>query len=176
MSELLVTHQITKLSLPEIYRALEQAWPCGGRDSLLVLTAHVGIECSDGQRVHNYNLGNVKRVQGEPWTMLPHVWEILRSVPSGAASYTQRQDGLYKVVFEPPHPQTHFRAFQSLEDGAAEHLKTLRGRFAKAWYAVEAGDPAEFGRALKRLRYYTAPEADYVRALVLRVRRVRVFV
>lgn len=169
---LLVPHQLTKVSLRQVYDALGEAWPEASRASLIVLTAQIGIECADGARVHNFNLGNVKRVGGQPWTMLPKVWEILRSVPAGATSATQRPDGLFRVVFDPPHPQTHFRAFSTLEQGTAEHLETLRRRFAAAWPAVEAGDPAGFGRRLKALRYYTAPEADYVRALELRAARL----
>lgn len=169
---LLVPHQLTKVSLRQVYDALGEAWPEASRASLIVLTAQIGIECADGQRVHNFNLGNVKRVQGHPWTMLPKVWEILRSVPAGATNSRRRPDGLYRVVFDPPHPQTHFRAFPSLAEGAAEHLETLRKRFAQAWPAVETGDPAAFGHALKAMRYYTAPEADYVAALVARAKRL----
>lgn len=169
---LLVPHQLTKVTLRQVYDALAAAWPEGSRASLIVLTAQIGIECADGARVHNYNLGNVKRVQGRPWTMLPKVWEILRSVPPGATSATQRHDGLWRVVFDPPHPQCHFRAFSTLEEGTAEHLATLRRRFFAAWPAVESGDAAAFGRRLKALHYYTAPEADYVRALELRAGRL----
>ena len=169
---LLVPHRLTPCSLREIAEALGEAWPEASRASLIVLTAQVGIECADGSRVHNWNLGNVKRIAGQPWTMLPHVWEVLRGVPPGATSARRRADGLWHCVFEPPHPQTHFRAFSTLAEGAAEHLVTLRKRFAAAWAAVEAGDPADFGRRLKARRYYTAPEADYVRELERRAERL----
>lgn len=126
----------------DVLAALRRAWPEGSRESLLVLLAQWGIETGDGAKCWNYNLGNVKRLKGQPWTMLAGTWEIL---------------GGKKVVFQPPHPQTHFAAFDSLDEGASFYLEKMRGRFAPAWPAVLAGDPSQFAADLKRLGYYTAP-------------------
>lgn len=140
----------------DVLEAIRRAWPDGSRESCLVLLAQWGIETGDGASCWNHNLGNVKRVKGQAWTMLGNVWEIL--------------DGK-KVVFQPPHPQTHFCAFDSLDDGAAFYVEKLRTRFAKAWPAVLSGDPATFSRTLKSLRYYTAPEQAYTAAVVARFRQ-----
>lgn len=139
----------------DVYDAIAEAWPAvvGGepsRDSILVLLAQWGIETGDGRACWNFNLGNVKRVPGEPWTWLQNVWEMI---------------GGKKQVFQPPHPQTHFRAFRSLDDGAAAYLAFLHSRFAKSWPAVTDGDPAGFAHLLKLQRYYTADEQQYARAM-----------
>lgn len=136
-----------------MFAAFKAAWPDASRESILVLMAQWGIETGDGSSMWNYNVGNVKRMKGHPWMMLKNVWEILNGK---------------KEVFNPPHPQTHFRAFDSLESGVREYLRVMRGRFAKAWPYVEKGDPEEFSRELKRLRYYTADEAAYTKAIKLR--------
>jgi hypothetical protein len=140
----------------DVLAAIRRAWPEGSRESCLVLLAQWGIETGDGASCWNHNLGNVKRVKGQAWTMLGNVWEIL---------------GGKKVVFQPPHPQTHFCAFDSLDEGAAFFVEKLRTRFAKAWPAVLSGDPATFSRTLKSLRYYTADEKAYTAAIVARYRQ-----
>lgn len=150
----------TPVTPAEMYAALRSAWVAKfgaepSRASLLVLLAQSGIETADWRSMWNYNVGNVKRGKGQPWTMLPHVWEIIRGE---------------RVVFEPPHPQTHFRAFPDLEAGAAAYLDTMAGRFAKSWEAVVSGDPEAFARALKAQHYYTAPVDAYAKALAARFR------
>jgi peptidoglycan hydrolase-like protein with peptidoglycan-binding domain len=152
------SHLVTPASPKEVFEALRRAWSTtvGGTpttESLLVLLAQWGIETGDGRALHNWNLGNAKRVQGQPWTMLPHVWEIL---------------GGHKVYFEPPHPQTHFKAFGSLDEGAVAYLQMMHKRFAASWPQVVAGDPAGFAHALKGQHYYTANEVAYAAALKAR--------
>lgn len=142
-------HVVTPTTIAAVRDALERAWPGASRASIAVLCAQIVIE-TGLVHLHNWNLGNVKRVAGQPWTMLPHVWEII---------------GGQKVTFEPPHPQTHFRAFDSLDAGAAAYLEIMRKRYADAWPAVLAGDPRDFAHRLKLARYYTASEGDYARAL-----------
>jgi hypothetical protein len=149
----------TPTTRAELAAALERAWPSvvGGEPppgAVRLLVAQSDIE-TDGWRANwNWNFGNVKRVKGERWTMLRGVWEIL---------------GGKKVVFQPPHPQTHFRAFPDIDAGARAFLEVLHRRFASAWPAVLSGDPDAFAHALKKARYYTAAEADYARALRARL-------
>lgn len=71
-----------------------------------------------------------------------------------------------EVWFDPPHPQTRFRAYDSLDDGVSDYLATLRKRFDRAWAEVEAGDPADFAHVLHEQHYYTASEPLYTRALL----------
>jgi hypothetical protein len=64
------------------------------------------------------------------------------------------------------HPQTRFKAFQSLEAGAMEWLRLLKRRYPKA-YAIAKGEgmPLSFVAALKAGRYFTADEAPYAKAV-----------
>ncbi len=156
---LFIAPERTRARPKEIFAALSEAWPrvIGGeppRESVLLLVAQWGIETANGRACWNWNLGNVKRVQGEPWTWLNNVWEILRG---------------QRVTFNPPHPQTHFRAFHSLEDGAEAYLTFLQRKYAGAWDAALSGDPRDFAHRLKELRYYTADEHDYGAALEARM-------
>lgn len=99
-----------------------------------------------------WNLGNVKGgprmtpsredVTGRKWTMLNRVREII---------------GGKNVYFDPPHPQTHFRAFDSLAQGAAAWLLDLWTEFRTAWDELLSGDGSAYAAALKREGYYTAP-------------------
>lgn len=150
-----VPAQRTPAPIKDVLAALARAWPGGSRAAHLVLLAQWGIETGDGRSCWNWNLGNVKRVKSEDWTMLGNVWEIL---------------GGKKVVFQPPHAQTHFASFDDIERGAAFFLAKLQGRFAKAWHAVLAGDPGLFARELKKLGYYTADVRAYTYAIEARYR------
>jgi hypothetical protein len=122
------------------------------REARLVLLAQYCLETGGGKSCHRFNLGNVKHVAGDGrgWTMLAHVTEII---------------GGAKKTFEPPDPQTWFRAFESLETGALDYLEILHKRFTASWPAVLSGDVAEFGHALKAQGYYTADESAYVATL-----------
>jgi hypothetical protein len=152
----------TPASPKEMFAAFQSAWPEGSRESILVLMAQWGIETADGASMWNYNVGNVKRMKGYPYMMLKNVPEYINGK---------------KEYFNPPHPQTHFRAFDSLSDGVAEYLAVMRGRFAQAWPFVENGDPEAFSNKLANLvykkpdgteykrSYYTAKEGDYTKAL-----------
>lgn len=70
--------------------------------------------------------------------------------------------------FDPPHPQTWFRAFPDAATGAESHVRFLSqsARYAQAWHAALVGDPAAYAHALKVHGYYTASEALYTRAVV----------
>jgi hypothetical protein len=107
----------------------------------------------------NNNIGNVKFVpsknpdddNGKNYIMLANVWEIVNGK---------------KVTFQPPHPATWFRSFETLGDGVAHHMDFLKNkRYKKAWTAVEAGDPTGFSKLLKEAGYYTAPESDYTKLM-----------
>lgn len=164
----------TRLSPRTIKAAVERAWPeafpgeTADPEAVEILLAQWGIETGNGASMKNYNLGNVKRVKGKPWTMFPGTWEVLSKVPSDAARSEPLPSGKFKVIFEPPHPQTHFSAFQTLEEGAVSWLRKMKTRFSKAWpYALE-GDTEGFSKALKSQGYYTQDEDKYTAALVSR--------
>lgn len=130
------------------------------KESIGVLYAQNALETGGTVAMWNNNIGNVKFVpntanpsadDGKMYMMLANVWEIVNG---------------QKVTFQPPHPATWFRAYPTLGDGIAAHMDFLRNhRYAKAWIAVDAGDPAGFAHLLKLAGYYTAPEADYIKLM-----------
>jgi len=124
-----------------------------------VLYAQNALETGGTVSMWNNNIGNVKFVpnknpeldNGIEYMMLANTWEMVNGK---------------KIIYQPPHQATWFRAFKTLGDGVAHHLDFLRNnRYKKAWTAVEAGSPAEFSHLLKVAGYYTAAEADYTRLM-----------
>lgn len=147
----------TPFSRRSFARALILAWrriigATPTKEAAGVIFAHYRFETGDGGYCWNYNIGNCKCTQtmaraGVPYMMLADTWEIV---------------GGKKVLFQPPHPATWFRAFESLDEGMTEHFKLLRNeRYASCWPSVEAGDPVAFAYDLKKNGYYTGSEAQY---------------
>lgn len=129
------------------------------KECIGVIWSQNALETGSTTSMWNNNIGNVKFVpsknpdddNGKTYMMLANVWEIING---------------QRVTFQPPNPATWFRAFPTLEDGVAFHLDFLKNhRYKAAWAAVEAGSPAQFAHLLKMAGYYTAPEADYTKAM-----------
>lgn len=129
------------------------------KESIAVIWAQNAIETGGTAAMWNNNIGNVKFVanggnidDGKKYMMLANTWEIVNGK---------------KVIFQPPHPATWFRAFDSLAEGITFHFEFLRNRrYRTSWTAVEAGDPAKFSHLLKVAGYYTASEEAYTKAVV----------
>jgi hypothetical protein len=157
VTEQLVPCVATVVSPATLYAALRGAWAGllgaqPSRQSLLVLVAHWALETGWGHSCWNWNLGNVKHVDGD-----------------GRDFYSVRCNEVIagKVVWiEEGQPGSFFRAFAGLAEGAADYLRLLHGQFGFAWPAVEAGDPAGFCHALRQRGYFTADEATYTRGVV----------
>lgn len=152
VAEDLLQLQRTTATLRDYARALLVAWPEASKASAGVLWAQYALETGRGAACWNWNIGNVKHVAGDghDYVMLPSTWEIV---------------GGKRVTFQPPDPQTWFRAYGSLDDAMVEHVAFLRRKYAPAWNAVESGEPERFASLLKAHGYYTGSEADYRRAL-----------
>lgn len=129
------------------------------KEAIGVIWSQNAIETGSTTSMWNNNIGNIKYQPSKnsdddneiQYMMLSNVWEILEGK---------------KVIFQPPDPATWFRSFATLEDGIAFHLDFLKNhRYKASWTAVESGNPAEFAHLLKINKYYTAPEADYVKAM-----------
>lgn len=129
------------------------------KESVGVIWAQNAIETGSTSSMWNNNIGNVKYSPSKnpeddndvKYMMLSNVWEIINGK---------------KVIFQPPHEATWFRAFDTLEDGVGFHLNFLKNkRYKNSWAAVEAGDPVQFAHLLKVAKYYTAPEEDYAKAM-----------
>ncbi len=154
-----IPDRITKASPQEMYDALGKAWnekfgEWPRKASILLLLSQWSIETAEGASMHCWNVGNAKSVPGDgrSWTHF-RCWEVIKGK---------------KVWFDPPHPQTRFRAFDTLAEGAADYLAMLHKRFNLSWPAVISGSPEEFAHLLKVQRYYTADEAAYAKAVRLR--------
>ncbi|MCL2779618.1 MAG: hypothetical protein FWD73_16630 [Polyangiaceae bacterium] len=167
MTEQLVPTVRTTFSTEDFARALIAAWRAiyvmleqaddacvtPSKASCGVVWAQYALETGRGKSCWCNNIGNVKHVAGDghDYCMLTGVWEII---------------GGKKVVFNPPDPQTWFRAYPSLADGMREHLEFLRKRYAAAWAEVERGDARAFVHALKTRGYFTGDEGVYTKNVV----------
>lgn len=115
--------------------------------ALSVLWGQFALETARGKACFNWNLGNIKSVEGDgrDWCVL-HTFEFING---------QRVE-----------MDDRFRSFPTLLEGARDYLAFLsRASYADPWSFVLAGDPEGFARALKRKGYYTASAEDYARGL-----------
>lgn len=157
----LVPDIVTQLPTPLVIRALRRAYEtiCGkpaSDQTIAVLWAQCALETGRWKFCHCHNWGNVK------------------ASPTYAGYYTQFRcnevlkdpDGVRRTHwFDPPHPQTNFRAYLEAETGAVEHLRFLREHYATAWHAAELGAPLSFVEALAARGYFTADPAPYSRSV-----------
>lgn len=152
----LVPAHKTPITPADVAQALRSAWSqlFGGVPSdatIALLMAQSALETGRWRSCWNWNLGNIK--PGSKW-----------QGDTCQFSCNEVIDG--KVVwFNPPHPQTTFRAYADLAAAAADYLWLLHRRFTACWMHVLRPDPVAFSQALKRQGYYTAPEPPYTRAV-----------
>jgi hypothetical protein len=146
----------TPITPQDVARALRAAWlrlfeTVPADQQVAVLMAQSALETGRWKSCWNYNLGNIKG--GSKW--------------QGDTTQFRCNEVIGGVVqwFDPPHPQTTFRAYPTLTDAASDYLWLLRRRFTGAWEYVLRGDPVGFSQALKAQRYYTAPEPPYTKGL-----------
>lgn len=179
----------THCTAQEMYESLRLAWYSVFGDanpkheSLLLLLCHWNIETAEGASMHNWNVGNVKSVAGDGhhYTWFDNVWEglspdkakaliakgeaFLDDDPSHVAAVGPNK---VAVKFKAGHPQTRFRAFDSLDDGTEMYVRILSGRFAPAWPAVVDGDIKAFVAQLDAHNYFTANATKYYKAMMSR--------
>lgn len=180
MNQLVPTVRTTPTALL-FAKAVLAAWQATGEEAppskaaVALLYAHYMLE-TGGLNCYNFNIGNVKHVDGDGYDYhcLKGVWEgastsaAQQLVASGQATYdtnVSHQKSCapnVSVVFQPPHPATRFRAFPSLDDAMVEHLNMLKfKRYASAWPALMAGDVMRFALALKSRGYMTSSAEAY---------------
>lgn len=175
----------TVVSMKDFARAVLACWHLvenqpPSKRAVGVLWAQYAIE-TGGQNCWNWNVGNVKSRAGDgyDWHALNGVWEGVspdeakRLVASGEARIDPSPDhakavgaGRVSVIFQPPHPQTRFRAFTTLDEAMEDHIKLVARRFAPAWPHVLAGNVDAFARALKSRGYFTADAGAYARGMM----------
>jgi flagellum-specific peptidoglycan hydrolase FlgJ len=148
----------TNYSQLEMTRAFIKAWieifdQLPEKRQIAIIWAQNTLETGHTKNMFNNNIGNIKYIPSPgdtediEYTMLAKTWEIING---------KRED------FNPPHPQTWFRSFETLSDGIIHHINFLRNkRYKNVWKAIDAGDPALFAKLLKQQGYYTASEESY---------------
>jgi hypothetical protein len=164
----------------DVVAMLLKWWPDLSQTGARTLAAQFMAETAGGKYCFNWNLGNVKAGPNDPHMYLHNVWEC--DTPGGAAIQVQNSNGLAHialpeeikqhgwrcaeavVVFQPPHAQCRFRAYESLSVGAqlwlGHHQKIAKSNvdYVKA---INAGDIPAVAHFLKLAHYYTAPEDAY---------------
>lgn len=109
---------------------------------LQTLTAQAMVETSSGQAMNNYNFGNVHGKNA-----------------SGQSFVGPDKDKSGNIYY------TNFRAYDSLDDGAADYVKLITGSYSNTLPYAEQNDLAGFAQALKTKGYYEATVADYTAGL-----------
>ena len=157
--------ELTVLLEAEAVHALREAWhkiygQYPNDNSLGVLFAKSALETGRWRLIHCYNFGNIKKKRktatsqddGHYFTMF-RCGEVLNGK---------------HIMFEPPHIQTHFRAYKSAQEGAEDYIRFVSQskRYAKAWQKVLEGDPKGYAHELKVAGYYTANETTYTAGVV----------
>lgn len=159
MKATLVPDELTPLDAKNVARAFRSAYEtvCGvspTKECLALLVAQSALETGRWKSIHCFNFGNVK---ASPDYYGFYCQFRCNEVINGKVQW-----------FDPPHPQCNFRAFQSAESGALDHIRFLatRKRYAYAWQVAQAGTPLAFVEALKAAGYFTADAGPYARAVV----------
>ena len=153
----------TVYSKGEIAKALVIGWKqqfgdVPKKQAIGVLYSQIAIE-TGFKAMWNNNIGNVKvpskleETIDFDYMMLASTWEIINGK---------------KVYFQPPHRQTWFRSFRTLNEGVAHHLYFLKnGRYKAVWGSIERGSIVDFATTLKNRGYYTASVSDYIKGMNL---------
>jgi len=126
----------------------------GTPEQITVLIAQSALETGHWKSFHCFNVGNAKASPNyEGFYCQFRCNEII----NGKTEW-----------FDPPHPQTNFRAFLSAADGFADHIKLLATvlRYAKAWACAERGEAEAYSRACAAAGYYSASVETYTRSTV----------
>lgn len=167
----------TTLSLEIFVGALVAAWDASWGKLTASFVAMIWakyIAETSNKHCYNWNIGNVKDVVGDGFDFhcLRGVWEGVtkeaadRLIASGQATLDPNEAHKaavfpkIAVLFQPPHPATRFRSYDSLAQAMPAHLGFLRTHYPKAFEAAHGGSVPAFVRALGG--YMTASGGAYV--------------
>ena len=109
------------------------------------LTAHASLETASGDRMYNWNFAGIKGASPSGTTAVLRTKEVL--------------DGREVSI------KDGFRAYATIDEGAQDYVRLMRGRFGGALEPAARGDLDGFAHALKQSGYYTASERDYAKGL-----------
>jgi hypothetical protein len=190
----------TKVTAQDMNAAVIREWKVlvGGKtddlieDVSIALVGQWALETTWGQKMMNFNYGNVKRGSAKILFTAFTTSEYYKTEKGAiAAADCPKHSRLighntkgWGAAFDPPHKQTHFRAYETLDDGIKAHFAILQkqSNFVAAWkvladHAAGSGLPAAekerhdrlqqlglaFGVALKAGGYATA--GDYAQQM-----------
>lgn len=176
-----VATRTTTPSAREVVSMLLSTWPELTQQGARTLTSQFMVETTEGKNCYNWNLGNVKAGADQLHMYLQNVWEC--DSASGAADQVARGNGLAHVataedirkhpywqcaqtivVFEPPHAQCRFRAYNTLSEGAQRWVglhQSIAGKNVGYLANLNAGDTAAIAHTLKQVNYYSGDEPGY---------------
>jgi hypothetical protein len=176
--------EVTSVTSLEVAAALRAAWTKllgtpPTNESLAVLLAQSALETGHWKHSYCFNLGNAKATASWEGDFCFYPADEIVTEAQAAQAFAERaprtdgvaghnveltrlKNGMVQVTLHADHPWCRFRAFASLADGAEDYLGLLHKRFAKAWPAIESGDPVRFVHTLRELRYFTASIERYL--------------
>ena len=152
---MIVANRLTPLTRQDAAAALAEAYArvTGGPPSIRVLAlllAHTAFETGRWQKLHNFNVGNVKAAASFSFITQFRCSEV----ENGAEQF-----------FDPPDPHCNFRAYSNAADGAVDYIKVLRSR-PHWWAGLQTEDAATFVNALATApKYFTGDPVAYKRAI-----------
>jgi hypothetical protein len=181
---------LTPATALQVGQALIDVWPrvvgspLPSLDPIRLLLSQWALETGRGKSMHAWNFGNAKASASMDHCFFP-CDEVMTQAQADAAvqSAPPREDGqgpsailkaksvktgVVSVIvnFYPPHPVCRFRAFRTIDEGAADYLGLLRRRFSQSWPALLAGDPVQFCKDLQAQGYFTAALGPYTAGVV----------
>ncbi len=144
-------------------------------DQLALLLAKSALETGRWKKIRNYEFGNVKAGKNYVGSYTCFVTsEIYNGIkyryhPDGRIFNLSTGQVTKPVTYSVPpgHPETRFRAHKNVADGAHAYIYALKTYFPKSWAVLQSANPTphSFVNHLKQERYFTAPEAEYAKAV-----------
>ena len=146
------------------------------RAGAMILLGQMALETNRFKASMNYNLGGVKC--GPTWAgCWQHFTTTEHFAPELAASYLEHvpsgarvdrigvdAEGRWILRFAGVHPMNKFRAFETLDDSVAAHVRFLLApRYRQAVMLAMGNQADNYARALRIAGYYTGDASDYAR-------------
>lgn len=175
----------TPVTPEQVFLSFAAAWQLvvgqpPSREMLHILHAQSALETGHWKSTFNYNLGGAKRHGDCDWThfttteRFPHATAdkyIALSKP-GAEVTVLKVDETHKTLrFAGQQSMNCFASWEDLDSAARDHVSLLTRRFPKAIDRAKAGDVDGYVRELKRAKYFTASEDEYMKAVKSIARR-----
>ena len=146
------------------------------RAGTVILLGQMALETGRFQATMNYNFGGVKcspKWAGcwQHFTTTEHFAEAeaaryIAEAPTGTKVERVGTDGEGRAIlrFSGRHPMNKFRAYETLDDAVASHVRFLLGpRYKTAVHLAMAGRADDYAQALRVAGYYTGDAATYAR-------------